>query len=119
MQEKMKELLEEVEKVVAAELIRANEKFPLFSSDHEGLAVIFEEVWESEQEKEIIEKTYEYLQDAVFTDEEETKRDLALALQMYAVKCAAELIQVAAMCSKFVISKEVREDEKSKSEESK
>ncbi len=40
----MKELMEKVYTLVDWELNKANENWPLFNSDHEGIAVIEEEV---------------------------------------------------------------------------
>ncbi len=71
--------------LIVAELYRANRKFPLFSSKHEGHAVIreeFDEMW----------------------DEVKDKNHTNSVLQK-------ECIQLAAMCIKFLIS-DIYEGEK-------
>ena len=45
----MNELRKEVEAAAMAELNRANAKFPLFNSTHEGYAVILEEAEEAQE----------------------------------------------------------------------
>ena len=45
----------DVEKLVQKELEAANQKFPVFHSDHEGAAVVFEEIEECKQEIENLE----------------------------------------------------------------
>ena len=40
----MKEIRSDVEKLVQKELESANQRFPMFRSDHEGYAVIKEEI---------------------------------------------------------------------------
>lgn len=42
----------DVEKLVQKELEYANRRFPMFRSDHEGAAVIFEEIEEAEKRNE-------------------------------------------------------------------
>lgn len=48
----MNELRKEVEAAAMAELNRANAKFPLFNSTHEGYAVILEEAEEAQEAME-------------------------------------------------------------------
>lgn len=48
----MNELRAEVEAAAQAELNRANEKFPLFNSRHEGYAVVLEELEEAKEAME-------------------------------------------------------------------
>ena len=48
----MNVVIAEVEELVQKELESANQKFPMFRSDHEGAAVIFEEIEETESEIE-------------------------------------------------------------------
>ena len=49
----MNELRKEVEAAAMAELNRANAKFPLFNSTHEGYAVILEEAEEAQESEEL------------------------------------------------------------------
>ena len=43
----MNTIKSDVEKLVQKELESANQRFPMFRSDHEGAAVIFEEIEET------------------------------------------------------------------------
>lgn len=52
--ENMERLEQEVKEIVTAELQRANNKFPLFSSGHEGFAVILEELEETEEAIQVL-----------------------------------------------------------------
>ena len=54
----MTKLKEELVKAANNELNRANEKFPLFNSKHEGAAVIYEELEESKEALEILESSF-------------------------------------------------------------
>ena len=45
----MNAVKQDVEKLVQKELEPANQRFPMFRSDHEGAAVIFEEIEECKQ----------------------------------------------------------------------
>lgn len=51
----------DVEKLVQKELKSANQRFPLFRSDHEGAAVIYEEIEESEKELKSIQSVFDEL----------------------------------------------------------
>lgn len=96
-----------IEKLINEELQNANKKFPPFSSWDEAYAVILEEVEEAQREMEMLaaaklpnfwasikckscpEKVYfEYMTD----------------IKYFAVRAIEELIQVAAMCDKAVMS---------------
>ncbi|MCU7378151.1 hypothetical protein OBO34_07260 [Clostridiales Family XIII bacterium ASD5510] len=111
----MKELIKQVEQLVHDELHRANKKFPLFNSTHEGLAVIQEELWEAENELKGIGEAKENLDRAVYLNVFDTAMLNKLAiidldkLQERAVKSACELIQAAAMCEKFKLSLDIKE----------
>jgi len=100
----MTKLLNEVEELTKAELARCNEQHPLFASNHEGAAVIREEVEEAEDEMGWIKDLYHYLWGAVKDDEPETATKAACELKERAIRCACECIQVAAMCEKLKLS---------------
>ena len=99
----MQKLLEGVFALKDKELQMANENYPLFSSDHEGSAVIREEIEEAELEMENIKYYYSILWDSVKCDSD-IDYD-ADKLKIVACKCAAECIQVAAMCEKIKLKK--------------
>ena len=61
----MNELRKEVEAAAMAELNRANAKFPLFNSTHEGYAVILEEAEEAQEAMENVKTSLAVLWDRV------------------------------------------------------
>ena len=98
----MTKLLKELEEITKAELDRCNEQYPLFASNHEGAAVLLEEIEEARDEMELIKSTYDLLWCSIKHD---TMSIRALEpLRKHATLCAAECIQVAAMCEKFNMS---------------
>lgn len=104
----MKELLNSVETLMFEELTRANQDNPLFNSRHEGLAVIEEEAWEAEQEFESVKKCLDKVKIQTYIDDTaDADRWIADGLKKYALRAAAELIQTAAMCDKWEMSKEM------------
>lgn len=103
----MKQLLNDIEKLISEELERANKENPLFSSRHEGLAVIEEEVWEAGQEFESVKKCLDKVRVQTYIDDTaDADRWVMDGLRKYALQAAAELIQTAAMCDKWEMSKE-------------
>lgn len=90
----------QVRELVSVELAAANEKFPQFHSAHEGYAVIREEVEETREQFETVERYLSYLWDRVKQDC--TAKEQAEYIEMFAVNTACEAIQVAAMCRKFL-----------------
>lgn len=103
----MNELRKEVEAAAMAELNRANAKFPLFNSTHEGYAVILEEAEEAQEAMENVNSSL-----AVFWDrvkgkeiacflEKETNQT---AIYHQAIDAACEMIQTAAMLLKYEMS---------------
>lgn len=98
----MERLRTEVQKVMMNELKRANEKFPLFNSAHEGISVIREELLEAYEELDALTDITYDTEQAVFKDK--PNKDIhAIARQgaIAAICGACELIQVAAMYDKF------------------
>lgn len=90
----------EVGQIVSRELERANKKFPQFHSDHEGWAVIQEEIEECGEELSAIYEEQKCTWDAIRQD---GKPFNSVYLMMaYAKNLACEAIQVAAMCKKFL-----------------
>lgn len=102
----MMSLEAELERLAVAELERANKKFSLFASDHEGYAVILEEFQESEEEVNRARFRLNRLWESVRADEAQTEYIRHIRERM--LKAAAEAIQTAAMCEKFIQSQEER-----------
>lgn len=96
------ELIRELGFLANEELVYANLKFPLFSSNHEGYAVIKEEIEEAIEESNGVVDNLEVLWSVI--------RENGVGLESigyikdYAIKAAAEFIQVAAMCEKYLLS---------------
>ena len=96
----------DVEKLVQKELESANQKFPMFRSDHEGAAVIFEELQETEIEFQRTEDRFKDIWS--FTKNNSYSEELVSDLKYCAISLACEAIQVAAMAQKFIDSKKER-----------
>ena len=107
----MLELMKKVEKLIEGELHEANEKFPLFRSDHEGVAIIEEEHMEAEEEFAALAENMKELKYRVYHDYTRANKKINTK-QMYNIALcgACELIQVAAMAKKFDDSAEARND---------
>lgn len=97
---------EDVELLVQKELESANKKFPMFYSDHEGYAVLKEEVEEAETDlmnvKDVLSVLWRYIKRNV----EVPKKRQAELVKMCAIELAVEAIQVAAMAQKFIDSRQ-------------
>ena len=106
----MKDILIEIDRIVADELERANKVYPLFHSDHEGVAVIEEEIMEAKTDFKMLDCLFENLKSNVYHDNTEyiKESELVEGVRKNASLAAAELIQVIAMCDKFIASQEER-----------
>lgn len=104
----MNAVKQDVEKLVQKELESANKKFPLFRSDHEGAAVIFEEIEEAKYEMQLLERQFNALWENVKLDRGLLK-PISEGMYSCAIRLACEAIQVAAMAQKFIDSKKERE----------
>lgn len=96
-----------IEKLINEELQNANKKFPLFSSWHEAYAVILEEVEEADEETNVMCTLYldRLWQDIRAKASSEADRFVDIGIvREHAVRAIEELIQVAAMCDKAVMS---------------
>ena len=93
-----------IEQIIAEELAVANKKFPAFASTHEGWAVLFEEVAETNKEIDDINTVIMVLFEDIMKSHgyDELKADRISDIRHAAVNGIKELIQVAAMCDKFM-----------------
>ena len=64
----MKDILIEIDRIVADELERANKVHPLFHSDHEGVAIIEEEIMEVKVDLEMVDCLFGNLKINVYRD---------------------------------------------------
>lgn len=106
----MENLKEQIRKLAEEELKRANEVFSLFHSDHEAVGVIEEEMMEVDFEWRRIYDSFIDFKLSVFHDEEIEKIIDVQNMKDYAINACAELVQVIAMCDKFIESKVERDE---------
>jgi hypothetical protein len=101
----VEELKKRVEELVKEELERANnENKPVFSSLHEGYAVMLEEFQECEQELDQIRRHLNFLWHYVKQDNEVTVLELAELINKKTILAACEAVQTAAMAVKLIES---------------
>ena len=103
----MNAVKEDVEKLVQKELVSANQRFPMFRSDHEGAAVILEEIEETHSEMLDMELNYKSLWQTIKENFINTASYAELIFDD-AINLACEAIQVAAMAQKFIDSQKER-----------
>ena len=103
--EMIEPILKELEPLVVNELYRANLVNPQFHSSHEALGVIGEEVWECDSEHSDMIEIFECLVASVFDDKYIEAKRYSDTLRRHALDLAAEAIQVAAMCDKYILGK--------------
>lgn len=96
--------LSKIQELADEELKEANEKYPQFSSDHEAYAVILEELEETEKNVKAMGYCIQAMWDYVKRDKKPRKS--VENLKNFALNTAAEAIQVAAMCDKFLMTKD-------------
>ena len=102
----MKELIEAVRELAHEENLRGIEEFGLFASNHEGIAVIEEELQEAREEIKEAQKRFKNLKSGIFKDEmDETKLIHASELFDKCVLTACEIIQTSAMAQKYIETK--------------
>ena len=106
----MKDILIEIDRLAADELERANKVHPLFHSDHEGVAVIEEEIIEAKSDLGMLDCLFGNFKSNVYRDNTKyiKESELVEGIRKNASLAAAELIQVIAMCDKFIASQEAR-----------
>lgn len=105
----MKHLITYINQLTNVERNRADQEHGPFHSDHEGLAVLWEEIWEANDEMHQIAKHMDELRQAVFIDSKDDAHNAALDIKKRATLMAAEAIQVAAVAQRFIDSQAARE----------
>ena len=90
----------QVRELVKVELAAANKRFPQFHSQHEGYAVIQEEVDELKEDMDRINGRITSLRARVRFNN--SCEELVSRIYDDAINAACEAIQVAAMCKKFL-----------------
>lgn len=105
----MNAVKEDVEKLIKKELESANQRFPMFHSDYEGAAVIYEEIEEAESEMRGVNRHFAGAWYSVKTNERSRSYQYINKIKNSAVNLACEAIQIAAMAQKFIDSQKERE----------
>lgn len=96
----MKELKKKVKTLIDDEFVRANEKYPLFVSEHEAAAVLLEELEECKEAVEQIEYYYEVFWACVKRDNYEEMAFYLENIYKWSQLACCEAIQVGAMAEK-------------------
>lgn len=104
----MMSLIAGAEKLAVEELERANKNFPLFASDHEGFAVIREELEEACAEINAAARELDKAWNHIKANDEQRARTEIICTRKVLLRGVAEMIQAAAMCEKFIQSQEDR-----------
>jgi len=95
---------EELVVMATEELALANALYPAFNNPMEALGVLQEEVYEATKEWRSLLKEYEGVQFYLCEGQTKAAADCAVRVRVRALLMARELIQVAAMGTKFVDS---------------
>ena len=94
-------MLKDIDVLVADEKHRANMEYPQFHSSHEAVAVMAEEICETSDELEGINKYFKTLWQDIMHDDYMGQDLECEKIKSRARYLAAEACQVAAMCEKF------------------
>jgi len=97
-----------INQLIADELARANAKFPQFHSTYEAYAVMLEEVEDAKRYMDILINAMKNLWCCV-TSNDKLFQDSIEIVKVRATNCIKELIQVAAMCDKALLSLQYEE----------
>jgi predicted nuclease with TOPRIM domain len=91
----------ELTSIIQQELLKASQKFPKFSSAHEGYAVIKEELEEATDELKYLTNQLDILWMHVKENNGKQQLMAANGLIQFSERLVQEAIQVAAMCHRF------------------
>lgn len=105
----MSTIKSDVEKLVQKELESANQRFPMFRSDYEAAAVIYDEIEEAESEIRGVNRHFAGAWYSVKINERSRSYQYMNKIKNRAVNLACKAIQVAAMAEKFIDSQKERE----------
>ena len=97
----MDKILEKMEAAAEAEYEKILAKWGVFHSAHEGYAVLQEE---AQEEMESLREDMKALWGKIREDAEDEAAGIAEEIYNDAMKCAAELMQVGAVCLRFINS---------------
>lgn len=100
----MDEILEKMEDAAEEERNRIVQKKGFYHTLHEGYAVLLEEVEEAQEEMESLREDMKAMWGKIREDAEDEAAEIAEEIYNDAMKCAAELMQVGAVCLRFINS---------------
>lgn len=100
----MDEILEKMEAAAEAEYEKILAKWGVFHSAHEGYAVLLEEVEEAQEEMESLREDMKALWGKIREDAEDEAAEIAAEIYADTIRGAAELMQVGAVCLRFITS---------------
>lgn len=100
----MDKILEKMEAATEAEYEKILAKWGVFHSTHEGYAVLQEEVEEAQEEMESLREDMKAMLGKIREEAEDEAAGIAEEIYNDAMKCAAELMQVGAVCLRFINS---------------
>lgn len=100
----MDEILEKMEAAAEAEYEKILAKWGVFHSAHEGYVVLQEEVEEAQEEMESLREDMKALWGKIREDAEDEAAEIAAEIYADAIRGAAELMQVGAVCLRFITS---------------
>ena len=103
----MDKILEKMEAAAEAEYEKILAKWGVFHSAHEGYSVLLEEVEEAQEEMESLGADMKSFWRMIREDNDTEAVNIADMMYQDAIRGAAELIQVAAVCKKFMERTEV------------
>ena len=104
----MQELMNTIQLLAANEMDRANKVFPEFRSKHEAIGVLDEELFEMATDLKNVEECSDELHKAVYRDG--FLKDKVQNLEAALTAALAEGIQCIAMCKKFRVYLEDRNE---------
>lgn len=100
----MDKILEKMEAAAEAEYEKILAKWGVFHRAHEGYSVLLEEVEEAQEEMESLREDMKAMWGKIREDAEDEAAGIAEEIYNDAMKCAAELMQVGAVCLRFINS---------------
>ena len=93
----MNAITDDIRDAIEKELISANEKFPMFSSMHEGIAVLFEEYQEASEELDNVKRYMDMAWHQIRLNNTQLALSQATRIKYAAERLAIEACQVSAM----------------------
>lgn len=97
----MRNVYTEIESLKTEEYEFANQMYPMFSTPHEGYAVLLEEFEEAEEALKRAREDLDHIWDEIKADNTDHAKTATIYMESHVTHLIAECIQVGAMCQKF------------------